>query len=189
MPSVVNPVNGWFANANNDPIGTSLDNNPLNDSHPDVPGIYYLNQGYASGFRAGRITDRLQRLFSSGNGKVTARDMADVQADVGLLDAEFFVPQLQQAFADAQAPGADPALAAAAADPRLATAMQYFDDWAGLDFQAKTGILEGFDAEDDDGDPTGSFAPDEVTASIATERKSTRLNSSHSCAPRKPSYA
>src|SRR3546814_8538847 len=89
MPSVVNPVNGWFANANNDPIGTSLDNNPLNDSHPDVPGIYYLNQGYASGFRAGRITDRLQRLFSSGNGKVTARDMADVQADVGLLDVEF----------------------------------------------------------------------------------------------------
>src|SRR3546814_13171298 len=44
MPSVVNPVNGWFANANNDPIGTSLDNNPLNDSHPDVPGIYYLNR-------------------------------------------------------------------------------------------------------------------------------------------------
>lgn len=168
MPSVINPRNGWFVNANNDPAGTSLDNNPLNDSHPDVPGIYYLNEGYASGFRAGRITARLQRLFSSGNGKVTARDMADVQADVGLLDAEFFVPRLQQAFADAQAPGADPALAAAASDPRLAAALQHFGDWADLDFQAKTGIPQGFDAEDEDGDPTGSFTPDEVTASIAT---------------------
>lgn len=168
MPSVINPRNGWFVNANNDPAGTSLDNNPLNDSHPDVPGIYYLNQGYASGFRAGRITTRLQRLFATGNGKVTAQDMADIQADVGLLDAEYFVPQLQQAFADAQAPGADPALAAAAADPRLIEALQRFGDWADLDFQAKTGILEGFDSEDDDGDPTGSFNPSEVTASAAT---------------------
>ena len=168
MPSVINPRNGWFVNANNDPAGTSLDNDPLNDSHPDVPGIYYLNQGYASGFRAGRITARLQRLFATGNGKVTAQDMADIQADVGLLDAEYFVPRLQQAFADAQAPGADPALAAAAADPRLIEALQRFGDWADLDFQAKTGILEGFDSEDDDGDPTGSFNPSEVTASAAT---------------------
>src|SRR3546814_7155454 len=90
-------------------------------------------------------------LISYWSSDVCSSDLADVCR----LDAEFFVPQLQQAFADAQAPGAYPALAAAAADPRLATAMQYFDDWAGLDFQAKTGILEGFDAEDDDGDPTG----------------------------------
>jgi hypothetical protein len=49
MPSVVNPKNGWFVNANNDPVGNTLDNNALNDTHPDVPGIYYLNPGYASG--------------------------------------------------------------------------------------------------------------------------------------------
>lgn len=168
MPSAINPRNGWFANANNDPAGTSLDNDPLNDSHPDVPGIYYLNQGYASGFRAGRITQRLQRLFNEGDGKVTASDMADIQADVGLLDAEFFVPQLQAAFAAAKAPGADSALAAAAADPRLAAAMQSLEAWADRDYQAKTGILEGFDAEDDNGDPSGSFSPSEVGDSVAT---------------------
>lgn len=168
MPAVVNPVNGWFVNANNDPIGTSLDNDPLNDSHPDVPGIYYLNPGYASGFRAGRITERLRRLFESGDGKLTAQDMADVQADVGLLDAGFFVPRIVQALTDAAAPGADPELAAAGADPRLAAAVAALSAWAALDFQAKTGIFEGFDAEDEDGDPTGSFSPQEVAASIAT---------------------
>ncbi len=30
MPQVVNPANGFFVNANNDPAGTTLDNNPLN---------------------------------------------------------------------------------------------------------------------------------------------------------------
>lgn len=168
MPSVVNPINGWFVNANNDPAGNTLDNDPLNDAHPDVPGIYYLNPGYASGFRAGRITERLRRLFETGDGKVTAVDMADVQADVGLLDAGFFAPRLIQALADAQAPDADPELAAAAADPRLADALGHIAAWAELDYQARTGILEGFDSEDSDGDPTGSFSPDEVTASIAT---------------------
>ena len=30
MPQTVNPENGFFVNANNDPAGTSLDNDPLN---------------------------------------------------------------------------------------------------------------------------------------------------------------
>ena len=168
MPSVVNPVNGWFVNANNDPIGNTLDNDPLNDRHPDVPGIYYLNPGYASGFRAGRITARLNRLFSEGDGKVTAEDMAQVQADVGLLDAEFFAPRLIEAWLAGQAEDADPELAAAAADPRLGSALDYLYAWADLDYQAKTGILEGFDSEDHDGDPTGSLSQAEITASVAT---------------------
>lgn len=168
MPSVVNPKNGWFVNANNDPVGNTLDNNALNDTHPDVPGIYYLNPGYASGFRAGRITERLRRLLESGDGKVSAQDMADIQADVGLLDAEFFAPRLIEALAAAAAPDAAPQLVAAAADPRLPQALEYIAAWADLDYQAKTGILEGFDSEDSDGDPTGSYSPDEVTASIAT---------------------
>lgn len=168
MPSVVNPVNGFFVNANNDPAGTSLDNDPLNDTDPDVPGIFYLNPGYASGFRAGRITERLERLFESGDGRVDGRDMAEVQADVGLLDASFFVPRILEAFGAAGAPDADPALAAAGNDGRLAEVMERLAAWSALDFQAKTGIAEGFDSEDEDGDPTGSLSPGEITASVAT---------------------
>jgi penicillin amidase len=47
MPQVVNPPWGYIANANNDPIGTTLDNNPLNQLRPGGNGIYYLNPGYA----------------------------------------------------------------------------------------------------------------------------------------------
>ena len=44
MPQVVNPRRGFFVNANNDPAGTTLDNNPLNQLRPGG-GIYYLNVG------------------------------------------------------------------------------------------------------------------------------------------------
>ncbi|MGE5358418.1 MAG: penicillin acylase family protein, partial [Bacteroidales bacterium] len=30
MPHIINPPAGWFVNCNNDPVGTTLDNNPLN---------------------------------------------------------------------------------------------------------------------------------------------------------------
>ncbi|HUP47971.1 MAG TPA: penicillin acylase family protein, partial [Thermoanaerobaculia bacterium] len=53
MPHVINPAGGWIVNANNDPAGTTLDNNPLNQLRPGG-GIFYLSPGY-SGFRAGRI--------------------------------------------------------------------------------------------------------------------------------------
>ena len=58
MPHVVNPSAGWFVNANNDPAGTVLDNDPLNQLRPGG-GIYYLNPGY-DGFRAGRITEMMR---------------------------------------------------------------------------------------------------------------------------------
>src|SRR5437773_11742204 len=34
MPHVINPPAGWFVNANNDPVGTTLDNNSLNQLRP-----------------------------------------------------------------------------------------------------------------------------------------------------------
>ena len=59
MPHLINPPAGWFVNANNDPAGTVLDNNPLNQLRPGG-GLYYLNAGYDAGFRAGRITELIQ---------------------------------------------------------------------------------------------------------------------------------
>ncbi len=86
MPQTVNPDWGYIANANNDPIGTTLDNNPLNQLRPGGNGIYYLNPGYAD-YRQGRVDRVLKELVESGE-PVTAQDMKDLQANVDLLDAE-----------------------------------------------------------------------------------------------------
>ena len=100
MPHIINPPAGWFVNANNDPAGTNLDNDPLNQVRPGG-GIYYLNYGY-DGFRAGRIEQMLRQRLAGGH-KVSMSDMQAMQADTTLLDAEYFVPHITQAFADAKA--------------------------------------------------------------------------------------
>ena len=106
MPHVVNPPAGWVVNANNDPAGTTLDNNPLNQLRPGG-GIYYLSPGYDVGFRAGRIT-RLVRDAIAGGGRISFADMQRFQSNVALLDAEYFVPWIVQALQRAQHAGRRP---------------------------------------------------------------------------------
>jgi penicillin G amidase len=156
MPQVVNPPAGWFVNANNDPAGTTLDNNPLNQLRP-TGGLYYLNPGYADGLRAGRITERVRELVSRGG--VTMGDMVELQSDVVLPDAQFFVPHLLAAWdrvGDAFDGGAVPKERVEEAIARL----------AGWGFTAPTGIEEGWDAADVDGVRQPPTA-DEVAASVA----------------------
>ena len=43
MPQTVNPPSGFIVNANNDQVGNSLDNNPLNDFREGGGGLRYLN--------------------------------------------------------------------------------------------------------------------------------------------------
>jgi penicillin amidase len=160
MPQIVNPPAGFYVNANNDPIGTTLDNNPLNQLRPGG-GIYYLNPGYAIGCRAGRITQALQQRLAAG--PITAEDMAAIQADVVLLDPQVFTPYILEAFANGSEPGADPMLAALAADPRIVEAAGRLADW---DYSMPTGIPEGYDASDEDGVPAPPDA-DEIAASVA----------------------
>ena len=69
--------------------------------------------------------------------------MSEVQADVAMLDAEVFTPWILQAFDHASAGGAHPALAALAADPGVAEAVERLRDW---DYSTPTGIAEGYDA-------------------------------------------
>jgi penicillin G amidase len=144
MPHVVNPPAGWFVNANNDPAGTVLDNDPLNQLRPRG-GIYYLNPGY-DGFRAGRITEMIRDRLSSGH-KITMADIEAMQADTTLLDAAYFVPWLIRAFDDARSSDM-PQLAALAADPRVAEAVHRLAAW---NFTTPTGIPEGYDAADRNG--------------------------------------
>ncbi|MDX1499712.1 MAG: penicillin acylase family protein [Woeseiaceae bacterium] len=166
LPHTVNPPAGWFVNANNDPAGTVLDNDPLNQLRQGGGGIYYLNPGYAGGFRAGTITRRI-RDYVAAQGELAQADLASIQADVSLLDARWFVPWILMAYGNAATPGAHPMLAELAGDPRIAEAVGRLADW---DFTTPTGIQAGYDA----GDPVvphWSLLPepgqDEIDASVA----------------------
>ena len=143
MPQLLNPPAGFFVNANNDPAGTTLDNDPLNQARPGG-GIYYLNNGYA-GIRGGRIT-ALLRAELAGAGKVSFADMQRIQADTALVDAQFFVPHLVRALARGH--GRDPTLRGLARDPAVAQAVGRLALW---NRRTPTGIAEGYDAADTDG--------------------------------------
>lgn len=141
MPQVVNPANGFFVSANNDPAGHTLDNDLLNQTRPGG-GIYYLGGERFDQFRGGRITDLLAERFATG--RVSAADMRAVQNDVGLVDAEFFVPHLVWAMTNAKVSD-HPALRELAGQPRVAEAAQRLAGW---DFTTPTGIAQGYDATD-----------------------------------------
>ena len=160
MPQIVNPPWGYLANANNDPVGTTLDGNPLSQLRPGGNGIYYLNTSYAD-LRMGRVDRELQDLVARGN--VTVDDMKALQANNRLLDAELLLPFLLQAFENATAEGAALPLAAIAADARVQEAMGRLASW---DFSTPTGIPGGFDPG---GDPTGNSVPtdEQIAHSIA----------------------
>lgn len=160
MPQTVNPARGYVINANNDPIGTSLDNNPLNQVRPGG-GLYYLSPGYVS-LRVGRIGRVLEELLADG-GTATLEDLQDLQANNQLLDAELAAPFLVQALTNAQAEDAAPELAALAADPAVAEAVERIAGW---DWSTPTGLRDGYDPGDDpDALPEPSAA--EVEASVA----------------------
>lgn len=155
MPHVINPASGYIANANNDPIGVTLDNNPLNQLRPADPpgsnGIYYLNNGY-SDYRMGRVDRVLQALLASG-APVTAQDMMDLQANNQILDPELILPILLDI---AQGAGLPPGSA-------MAEAVDVLSTW---DYSTPTGIAEGWDAGDN---PVTMVEPDndEVRNSVA----------------------
>lgn len=160
MPQVINPPWGYLANANNDPVGTTLDGNPLNQLRPGGNGLYYLNTGYAD-LRMGRIDRVLQDLVAQGN--VTIDDMKALQANNELLDAELLLPHLLQAYSNAGDEGAWPGLVALAGDPRIEEAMGRLAAW---NFSTPTGVPGGFDPG---GDPTGNSVPtgQQIADSIA----------------------
>ncbi|GAA4465427.1 penicillin acylase family protein [Phytohabitans houttuyneae] len=159
MPQVVNPPAGFVINSNNDPAGTTLDNDPLNQTRPGG-GIYYLTHTYDNGSRGGRVTDMVRADIRKG--RVTAEDTRDRQADVTLLDAQFFTPYITAAF-DRARHSATPELNALAGDSRIAEAVQRLSAW---DRTTPTGIREGFDASDDNG-RLGGPSQKEIDASVA----------------------
>jgi penicillin G amidase len=164
MPHAINPAAGFFVNANNDPAGTTLDNEALSGRRPSKPeAIYYLNRFYQEGLRAGRIT-RLIEAKLTGGGKISADDMKAMQANTQQLDAELLVPFLLAAHAHAGRVDAPAELAALHDDPGVAEAVARLAVW---DFSTPTGIPEGYDARDRDGERIPYVSPKEAAASVA----------------------
>lgn len=146
MPHVINPPSGFVVNANNDPAGLTLDNNPYGHARPHG-GIFYMTFEFNPGFRAHRINALLQQKIV--NGKVSVADMKQIQADTVLDDAQFFVPYILEAWNNAHRPDASPALKLFVTpnmvNPYISGAAEYLAHW---DFSTPTGIPEGYDGFD-----------------------------------------
>jgi len=140
MPHWENPDRGWFGNANNDPIGVSLDNNVLNQIRP-AGGLYYISQGGYSSYRMGRL-DRLMSAAVADGGKVDSSDMKAWQANSQTMDAELLMPHIVNAFNNASADGAWPGIQQFLADPRATATLAAFSAW---DYSMPTGVAEGYD--------------------------------------------
>jgi penicillin amidase len=165
MPQAVNPPAGFVVNANEDPSGSVLDNDSLNQFRPSNPGaIYYFGSYFlTSGLRNGRVTRLLREKIDAGE-KISLDDMKRFQANTQQLDAELMTPFVLAAFENAQSPGAPSELAAFASDPGIAEAMGRLAAW---DFSTPTGIPEGYDASDVDGVRSPDVSPTEAAHSVA----------------------
>jgi penicillin amidase len=144
LPQIVDPPAGFVVTANNDPLGITLDNDPLNQPRRGG-GILYLSARFNIGIRAERITDLLRA--QTAGGCVSVEDTERIQADVVLLDAQVFTPLIVRAFRNAGTSSAPPELAGCAADPGLAAAVNRLRRW---NYSTPTGIREGLDANDDE---------------------------------------
>jgi penicillin G amidase len=144
MPRVINPPRGFIVNANNDPTGATRDNDAFNQMRPGGGILYFGVSAFSEGVRAGRIEELLEERIRR-RGRLTTDDLKDIQADTVMNDARVFTPSIVKAFANARRPGAHPALAQAAADPRVIEAVARLAAW---DQSTPTGIRQGFDAGD-----------------------------------------
>lgn len=161
MPHVYNPPEGFVVNANNDPVGVTLGNDPLARRRA-TGGVYYLSPGYDGGFRAGRIAGLIRDMIRRGE-PMTLGVMASIQANHQMLDAEIFVPHIMAAWERAQREDAGEALRVLARDREVAEAVARLRAW---DFSTPTGMAEGFDPGDDP-DRLPEPSHEEVQASIA----------------------
>ncbi len=157
MPQVVNPPAGFIVNANNDQVGNTLDNNPLNDLREHGNGLLYLNWGGRNfSIRAGRETEMISEHLSRGRGRISFKQMRDMQADIVLNDARALTPYIEQAYRNGKRRGkAHPLLASLARDPGVKEAVKRLRKW---DFRTPTGIPEGYDAKRRKGDAASSVA-------------------------------
>jgi penicillin amidase len=88
LPQAVNPTKGYLATANSDPIGTTDDNDPINNPN----GVPYLSFDWddPTTVRYARIASLLAKK-TANNGKVSMQDMQDIQSDHTIQLAALFL--------------------------------------------------------------------------------------------------
>lgn len=89
FPQATNPAEGYLATSNNDQLGNTLDNDPLND------GVYFTFSDDI-GFRQQRILDMLSNRagLRPEGAKISLEDMSAYQYDTASLEASRLVPFL-----------------------------------------------------------------------------------------------
>lgn len=144
VPTAKDPDKGYLATANNDPIGTTVDNDPSNDTLPDGTPMY-LACTFDIGFREGRIQERIEGHAAP----LAVADLQDIQADhrssLGARLAPLFAASIARAEAEKKKPGTHPDLTSIVADPRydstdMATITDLFTSWQKNDFIADSGV-------------------------------------------------
>ena len=162
VPQIENPPAHFFVNANNDPVGNTADNDPLNEALAHTGP--YLGVGYDE-FRAARITELIKSELNliptppgtpAGDGSISFADMQRMQADVNQLEARRLAKYFVTAVNDAQSLGAPPALAALV-NGRITDARDRLAAWT---YNARA----GFDTPGDPGVPS----PQDLIDSVAT---------------------
>jgi penicillin amidase len=170
MPQAINPPSGFIVSANNDPVGVTVDNDPLNQKRPGSNAIYYLDWNYDIGFRAGRITELIKQKIAQGE-KFTVEEMMRIQSDTVSLIARRLTPFVVEALKNARVEFAPDELKELLKDARIVEAIeQYLARWS---FATPTGIPEGFDANDSvsadgKGFTLNTPSESEITDSVAT---------------------
>jgi penicillin amidase len=162
MPFVINPAAGYIANANNDPVGNTLDNNAFNQLRSNG-GLYYLNFAYNS-YRVGRIDRELQKRLQL-TPPITATEMKALQANNQLMDAELVLPYLLTAFTNGQT-SAFADLKALTQDAKVAEAITRLGAW---NYSTPTGIKAGYDPGDNPNalaDPSDAEIANSVAATL-----------------------
>ncbi len=76
VPWAKNPAQGYLSTANQDLVGTTLDNDPTNDLQADGTSGY-LSSRYVNGYRQRRIVERIEGAAEP----LTLDDMSSIQGD------------------------------------------------------------------------------------------------------------
>lgn len=164
IPQIENPPAHWWVNANNDPIGNTADNDPLNEALAGTGP--YLSPGYDE-FRAARITELIKSELNLiptppgtpvGDGTISMADMERMQADVNQLEGKRLAPYFVDAVNRAGMGGA-PVELSSLVNAQITDARDRLAAWT---YNTPT----GFDTPGDPGAPSSQDLVDSVATTI-----------------------
>ncbi len=135
VPYVENPAQGYIATANEDPVGVTYNNEPLNNP-------YYLGGFFDPGYRAWEIDKDIE---AAGKGNIDLAYVQNViQADHTDTYALQILPFLQKAYTDMAN------TITVTSNPQIAAAMNYLNGWTTSThpYDASTGMSPSATTED-----------------------------------------